>query len=56
MLGCRGWERKDTFRARRRNLVSAEVGEWEINTLIKTSVCVSSFTEQLARVPLVSQG
>lgn len=56
MLSCGGWERKDTLRARRRNSVTAEVGEWEINTLIKTSMCMSSFTEQLARVPPMSQG
>lgn len=36
--------------------MTAEVGEWEINTLIKTSMCMSSFTEQLARVPPMSQG
>lgn len=56
MLGCGGWERKDTLRARRRNSVTAEVGEWEINILIKTSMCMSSFTEQLARDPPMSQG
>lgn len=28
--------------------MTAEVGEWELNTLMKTSTCVSSFTEQPA--------
>lgn len=35
MLGSGGWERRDTLRARRRNLVTAEVGEWELNALMK---------------------
>ena len=41
---------------KRRDPGSAEVGEWEVNTVIKTSMCVSSFTEQRARVPPVTQG
>lgn len=48
MLGSGGWERKDSLRARSRNSVRAEVAEWELNTLMKTSACVSSYTEQLA--------
>lgn len=37
-------------------MVTAEVGEWEINTQIKTSMYMSLFTEPLARVPPMSQG
>ena len=41
---------------KRRDPGSAEVGEWEVNTVIKTPVYVSSFTEQRARDTPVTQG